>query len=110
MNSVTANGTIESLSCFSATAYKIGQNIALQLSLILAHAVSLMANSFLVLIVYNTPTLRKPMNYFILNMAMSDLLYSIFWVPFHPSTSYTNSWLIVSIQFIIKILASYVAT
>ena len=92
MNSVTENGTIESSSCFSATAFNIGQTIAL--SLILAHAVSLMANSFLVLIVYKTPTLRKPINYFIANMVMSDLLYSIFCVPYYPSTSYTSSWLI----------------
>ena len=43
-------------------------------------AVSLMANSFIVLIVYKTPTLRKPINYFIANIAISDLLYSIYFV------------------------------
>ena len=47
MNSITGNGSIESSSCFSATAYKIGQTIALSLIL----AVSLVANSFLLLIV-----------------------------------------------------------
>ena len=91
MNSTTGNGSIESSSCFSTTAYKIGGTIALNLIL----AVSLMANSFIVLIVYKTPTLRKPINYFIANMAMSDLLYSIFWPPTLLSwTHRTNLWLI----------------
>ena len=77
MNSATGNGSLESSSCFSTMAYKIGQTIALSLII----AVSLTGNSFIVLIVYKTPTLRKPLNYFIANMAMSDLLYSIFLPP-----------------------------
>ena len=88
MNSTTGNGSIESSSCFSTTAYKIGGTVALSLIL----AVSLMANSFIVLIVYRTPTLRKPINYFIANMAMSDLLYSIFLITFSLSTLHTASW------------------
>ena len=88
MNSTTGNGSIEYSSCVSATAYKIGGTVALSLIL----AVSLMANSFIVLIVYKTPTLRKPINYFIANMAMSDLLYSIFQIPFALSTLHTASW------------------
>ena len=91
MNSTTGNGSIESSSCFSATAYKIGLTIALSLII----AVSLTGNSFIVLIVYKTPTLRKPINYFIANMAMSDLLYSIFWPPTRLSLIHsTNLWLI----------------
>ena len=90
MNSTIGNGSIEYSSCFNATARKIGQIIAL--SLILAG--SLMANSFIVLIVYKTPTLRKPINYFVANMAMSDLLYSILWLPWRLSLMYTKSWLI----------------
>ena len=68
---------MESSSCLSITAYKIGVTFALSLII----AVSLTGNSFIVLIVYKTPTLRKPLNYFIANMAMSDLLYSIFLPP-----------------------------
>ena len=71
MNSTIGNGSIEYSSSSNATARKIEQIIAL--SLILAG--SLTANSFIVLIVYKTPTLRKPINYFVANMAMSDLLY-----------------------------------
>ena len=89
MNSTTGNGSIESSSCFSATAYKIGGTIALSLII----AVSLTANSFIVLSVYKTPTMRKAINYFIANMAMSDLLYSIFWPTMSLSEIHTNySW------------------
>ena len=88
MNSTTGNGSIEYSSYFSTTARKIGGTVALSLIL----AVSLMANSFIVLIVYRTPTLRKPMNYFIANMAMSDLLYSIFLIPFYLSAFHTTLW------------------
>ena len=87
MNSTTGNGSMENSNCFSATARKIGSTIALSLIL----AVSLMANSFIVLIVYKTPTLRKPINYFIANMAMSDLLFPIFWIPYNLSKLQTNS-------------------
>ena len=91
MNSTTGNGSIESASsCVSATAYKIELTIALSLII----AVSLTGNSFIVLIVYKTPTLRKPINYFIASMSMSDLLYSIIWIPYKLSKLHTNSWLI----------------
>ena len=33
------------------------------------------------MVVYKTPNLRKPINYFIANMASSDLLFPIFWIP-----------------------------
>ena len=74
----------------SETASRIGRTIYLSLVL----AVSLVGNSLIVTIVYKTPTLRKPINYFIANMAISDLLYPIFWVPWHISELHTNSWLI----------------
>ena len=91
MNSTTGNGSMEFSSCLSITAYKIGVTVALSLIL----AVSLMANSFIVLIVYKTPTLRKPINYFIANMALSDLLFSILWLPTFLSLIHrTNLWLI----------------
>ena len=91
MNSTTGNGSIESASsCLRATAYKIGLTITLSLII----AVSLTGNSFIVLIVYKTPTLRKPINYLIASMSMSDLLYSIIWIPYKLSKLHTNSWLI----------------
>ena len=84
----TANG-----SCFSLInpeTLKIGQTVALSLILV----VSLVGNSLIVLIVYKTPTLRKPINMLIANMAMSDLLYPIFFVPARLAEWRAGSWLI----------------
>ncbi|CAH3174815.1 unnamed protein product [Porites lobata] len=92
MNS-TANGSSESSSCFTQlnfTALKIGGTVAYCLFII----VSLAANSLIVTIVYKTPNLRKPINYLIANMASSDLLFPIFWIPLKLSNLHTNSFLI----------------
>ena len=92
MNS-TANGSSESSSCFTqlnSTAWKIGGTVTYCLIFI----VSLVANSLIVMIVYKTPNLRKPINYFIANMASSDLLFPIFWIPWKLSHLHTTSFLI----------------
>ena len=92
MNS-TANGSSESWSCFdqlNSTAWKIGGTVTYCLFII----VSLAANSLIVMIVYKTPNLRKPINFFIANMASSDLLYPIFLIPWYLSHLHTNSFLI----------------
>ena len=76
---VTANGS-SSWSCSSLInleAGKIGSTVAVSLLLV----VSLIGNLLIVLIVYKTPTLRKPINMLIANMAMSDLLFPIFTFP-----------------------------
>ena len=85
----TANGFSESSSCFiplNSTAWKIGGTVAYCLFII----VSLAANSLIVMIVYKTPNLRKPINYFIANMALSELLFPIFWIPLNLSYLHTN--------------------
>ena len=46
------------------------------------------------MIVYKTPNLRKPINFLIANMASSDLLYVIFWIPWNLSHLHTKSFLI----------------
>ena len=93
MNS-TANGSIKSWSCFdqfvNSTAWKIGGTVTYCLFIL----VSLAANSLIVMIVYKTPNLRKPINYFIANMASSDLLYPIFLMPWNLSFLHTNTFLI----------------
>ena len=89
MNS-TANGSSGSWSCLNSTASKIGGIVIFCLIFI----VSLVANSLIVMIVYKTPNLRKPINYFIANMASSDLLYPIFVIPWYLSHLHTNSFLI----------------
>ena len=49
----------------------------------LIFVVSLVGNSFIGIVVYKTQTLRKPINYFIVNMAISDLLYPIIFIPWN---------------------------
>ena len=76
---MTVNGS-SSWSCSSLInpeAGKIGSTVAVSLLLV----VSLIGNLLIVLIVYKTPTLRKPINMLIANMAMSDLLFPIFTFP-----------------------------
>ena len=90
MNS-TANGSSETSSCFdqlNSTTWKIGGTVTYCLFII----VSLAVNSLIVMIVYKTPNLRKPINYFIVNMALSDLLFPIIWMPWKLSRLYTNSF------------------
>ena len=93
MNS-TVNGSSGSWSCFdqlNSTAWKIGGTVAYCLTII----VSLAANSLIVMIVYKTPNLRKPINYFIANMALSDLLYPIIWIPWNLSNLHTNNLFLI---------------
>ena len=71
------NGTQSMSSCFNPTARRIGETF----SYCLLFVVSLAANSFIGIIVYRTKTLRTPINIFIVNMAISDLLFAIFSFP-----------------------------
>ena len=92
MNS-SANGSSGSWNCLTQlnpTAWKIGGTVTYCLFII----VSLAANSLIVMIVYKTPNLRKPINYFIANMASSDLLFPIFTIPRNMSQLHTTSLLI----------------
>ena len=89
MNS-TVNGSSGFWSCLNFTALKIGGTVAFCLIII----ISLVANSLIVILVCKTPNLKKPINYFIANMALSDLLYLIFGIPWDLSYLHTNSFLI----------------
>ena len=78
----TANGSnfwsCSSLSSLiDLSALRIGEIISYSLILV----VSLIGNSLIGLIVYKTPNMRKPINYLITNMAMSDLLFPLFAIP-----------------------------
>ena len=83
------NGTQPS-SCFNPAAERIGNTTALCLLFV----VSLTGNSLIGLIVYKTKTMRKPINFLILNMAMSDLLFPIFLFPKDVTRLYFGPWLI----------------
>ena len=74
----TMNGT-QPLSCSSnPTAEKLGKTFAYCLIFL----VSLAGNTVIGIIVYKTKTMRKPINFLVVNMAMSDLLFPFFFVPF----------------------------
>ena len=77
-------------SLINPEALKVGATVAYSLILV----VSLVGNSLIVLIVYKTPTLRKPINMLIANMAMSDLFYPIFLFPVRLADLHVGSWLI----------------
>ena len=67
------NGTQTVSFCFNYEALKI----AYIAGFFPVFLVSLVGNIFIGIIVYKTKSLKKPVNYFIVNMAMSDLLYPI---------------------------------
>ena len=94
------NNTTETTSIVGAcgtginvSALKIGLTIGLSLVLV----VSLAGNSAIGVIVYKTLSLRKPINYLIMNMAMSDLIFPFIQVPralVSLHTSPVDYWLI----------------
>ena len=87
---MTANGT-QPWSCYwNPTARKIGITFAYCLTFL----VSLTGNTVIGVIVYKTKTMRKPINFLIVNMAMSDLLLPIFLIPLEIQQLYIDSWLI----------------
>ena len=72
------------------SAAKARKTIALSLILV----VSLIGNSLFGIIIYKTPNLRKPINFLIANMALSDVLYPIFFFPSRPTLLHLDGWLI----------------
>ena len=83
----TMNDTQPS-SCYNPTAEKIGQTVAYCLIFL----VSLTGNTVIGIIVYKTKAMRKPINFFIVNMAMSDLLFPIFVIPREIQKLHIDSW------------------
>ena len=86
----TMNGTQSSSCASNSTAEKIGMTFAHCVIFI----ISLAGNTLIGIIVYKTQTMRKPINFFIVNMAMSDLLVPIFVIPRLIQRLYIDSWLI----------------
>ena len=69
---------------------KIGKTFAYCLIFL----VSLAGNTVIGIIVNKTKTMRKPINFLIANMAISDLLLPIFLIPAEIQSLYMDSWLI----------------
>ena len=76
--------------CFNPVTRKIGETIAYCLLFV----VSLVGNSFIVIIVPKTKTVRKATNILIVNMAASDLLYPVFLFPKNLTEVYLHSGLV----------------
>ena len=73
----TMNGT-QTSSCFNHEAKRIG----ISFYYCLIFVVALIGNIIIGIIVYRTRSMRKPINFFIVNMAMSDLLFPIVCFPY----------------------------
>ena len=86
----TMNGSQPSSCYWNTTARKIGITFAYCLIFLVA----LPGNTVIGIIVYKTKTMRKPINFVIVNMAMSDLLIPIFLIPRDVTVLYVNSWLV----------------
>lgn len=74
----------------------LGGKIGKTFAYILIFVVSLVGNLFIAMVVFKTKKLRRPINFFIVNMAMSDLLSPIFLFPSELTKLYAGSWLISS--------------
>ena len=83
----TTNETQPS-SCYNPTAEKIGKTFAYCMFVL----VSLAGNIVIGIIAYKKKTMRKPINSFIVNMAISDLLNPIFAIPRYIQMLYVDSW------------------
>ena len=89
---ITANGS-SSWNCYSLINQVVQKHVPTVASgLILV--VSLIGNSLIVTIVFKTPTLKKPINFMIVNMAISDLLFPIFLFPLNLVEMQADPWLI----------------
>ena len=71
-------------------AEKVGKTFAYCLILI----ATLVGNSLIGILVYKTKTMRKSINFMIVNMAMSDVLFPIFALPVILAELHADSWLI----------------
>ena len=85
------NGT-QTSSCFNHEAKRIGISFYYCLIFVLA----LIGNIFIGIIVYRTRSMRKPINFFIVNMAMSDLLFPIVYFPSIVAKINYGYWLLGS--------------
>ena len=84
------NGTLPPSCDWNPSAEKIGKTFVYCLIFL----VSLAGNTVIGIIVYRTKTMRKPINFLIVNMAISDLLFPIFRIPHLIQMLYMDSWLI----------------
>ena len=88
------NATMNGTQLSSCPSVSTAEKIAFTLACCLIFVVSLTGNTAIGIIVYTTKTMRKPINFFIVNMAISYLLYPIIVIPRELQRLYRDSWLI----------------
>ena len=81
------NGT-QTSSCFNHEAKRIG----ISFYYCLIFVVALIGNVIIGIIVYRARSMRKPINFFIVNMAMSDLLFPIVGFPYLVIEINSGNW------------------
>ena len=90
MHQINMNTASNCLSPDSMNEVNIGSTVAYSIVLV----ASLVGNSLVGIIVYKMKTMRKTINFFIVNMAMFDLLFSVFAFPWVLTEPNAGSWLI----------------
>ena len=88
------NATINETQTSNCPSNPTAENIGKFFAYCLIFLVSLAGNTVIGLIIYKTKTMRKPINFLIVNMAMSDLLFAIFIIPRDIQLLFIDSWLI----------------
>ena len=89
---ITTNGS-SSWNCYSLI-NQVVQKYVPTVASSLIFVVSLIGNSLIVIIVFKTPTLKIPINFMIVNIAISDLLFPIFLFTLNLVEMQTDPWLI----------------
>ncbi len=80
-------------SCLTpGTGNTTAERIAKTIAYCLIFVVSLAGNTSIGIIVYKTKTMRKSINFLIVNMAMSDLLFPVFAIPWILTELHFSSW------------------
>ena len=68
--------------------FKISQMVIFSITLFL----SLVGNTLIIIVVYKRPHLRKTVNYFIVNMALSDFVFPLTTIPVCLAEASSSSW------------------
>ena len=81
--SATVNGTPVTLNCLNPVVKRIGKTFFCGLLLVF----SVSGSFFIAAIVHKTRSMRKPINFFLVNMAISDLMFFLFYNKQHKRSA-----------------------
>jgi len=97
MNYSTVNSTPQDLGDECSDEQKLISTLSVQLVFSLLYAIiftlGFFGNLLVSLVVIRNPVMHTVTNFFILNLAMSDIVMCLFAVPFTPLQSFTGRWL-----------------